>query len=95
MPIKKRKLIKDQNVSDMDDNEFLEMLRKFNERADKELKEYHCMICMGYAIQSQVNLIGNVWNVHVHILLERVDVTYQLMIFYNMKKLQIIPAVEN
>ena len=53
MPIKKRKLIKDQDVSEMDDNEFLEMLRKFNERADKELKEYHCMVCMGYAIQSQ------------------------------------------
>ena len=54
MPIKKRKLIKDQDVSELDDNEFLEMLRKFNESADKELKEYHCMICRGYAIQSQV-----------------------------------------
>ena len=52
MPFKKRKLIKDQDVSDMDDNEFLDMLRKFNEMQD--LTNYHCMICEGVAIQSAV-----------------------------------------
>ena len=52
MPIKKRKLIKDQDVSELDDNEFLDMLQKFNDMQD--LDKYHCMICRGVAVQSPV-----------------------------------------
>lgn len=47
---KKRKLHKDSDVSEMDDNEFLDMLKQFNEMQDKH--KYHCMVCSGLAVQS-------------------------------------------
>ena len=51
MPIR-RKLVKDQDVSNVDDNEFLDILQRFNEMQD--LDKYHCMICRGVAVQSPV-----------------------------------------
>ena len=52
MPVKKRKLIKDHEVSDLDDNEFLDMLKDFN--VIQDLDKYHCMICRGLAVSSPV-----------------------------------------